>query len=41
MEESTQVLRFLNELADIDGPLTPLGMLLDDACLTLRELVYP
>ena len=41
VEESTQVLHFLNELADIDGPLTPLGMLLDDACLTLRELVYP
>ena len=41
VEESTQVLHFLNELADIDGPLTPLEMLLDDACLTLRELVYP
>ena len=41
VEESTQVLHFLNELADIDGPLTPLRMLLDDACLTLRELVYP
>ena len=41
VEESTQVLHFLNELADIDGPLTPLRMLLDNACLTLRELVYP
>ena len=41
VEESTHVLHFLNELAEIDGPLTPLEMLLDDACLTLRELVYP
>ena len=41
VEESTQVLHFLNELADIDGPRTPLKMLLGDACLTLRELVYP
>ena len=39
VEESTQVLHFLNELADIDGPLTPLQTLLDDAGLTLRELV--
>ena len=39
VEESTQVLHFLNELADIDCQFTPLEMLLDDACLTLRELV--
>ena len=39
VEESTQVLHFLNELADIDCQFTPLEVLLDDACLTLRELV--
>ena len=39
VEESTQVLHFLNELADSDCQFTPLEMLLDDACLTLRELV--
>ena len=39
VEESTEVLHFLNELADIDCQFTPLEMLLDDACLTLRELV--
>ena len=39
VEESTQVLHFLNELADIDCQFTSLEMMLDDACLTLRELV--
>ena len=37
VEESTQVLHFLNEL--VDCQFTPLEMLLNDACLTLRELV--
>ena len=39
VEESTQVLHFLNELADIDCQFTPLEMLLDNAYLTLRKLV--
>ena len=39
VEEATQVLHFLNELADINEPFTPLKMLLDNAYLTLRKLV--
>ena len=39
VEKSTQVLHFLNELADINEPFTPLKMLLDNAYLTLRKLV--
>ena len=42
LEEATQVLHFLYELADVDGPPhSPLELLLDDVALTLRELVYP
>ena len=41
VEESTQVLHFLNELADINEPFTPLKMLLDNAyklvCLPLNS----
>ena len=37
--KSTQVLHFLNELADINESFTPSKMLLGNAYLTLRKLV--